>query len=35
MYGLAMVVRCCAVSCVAWLDDVSNGRVRWSKAMVG
>ena len=33
MYGLAMVVRCCAVSCVVWSDDVKQwqSKVRWSQ----
>ena len=24
MYGLAMVVRCCVVSCVVWLNDIKQ-----------
>lgn len=31
MYGLAMVVHCCAVSCVAWLDDVKQRQSQISR----
>lgn len=31
MYGLAMVVHCCAVSCVAWLDDVNQRQSQISR----
>lgn len=34
MYGLAMVVRCCVVSCVVWLNNIKQwqSKVRWSQA---